>query len=157
MTSDGDALTGIYLDGQKYFMHGMQADIKGGGEIAVTPALPIFISTAKWLDKYFALENPNPGALKMAPKGTEFQKAVWDALLKIPYGGVTTYGAIAKAIGRPRGPQAVGQAVGHNPISIIIPCHRVIGTGGGLTGYAGGLSVKIKLLEIEGVTLPLSS
>lgn len=95
------------------------------------------------------------GSLPLAPEGSEFRKAVWKILCEIPYGQVTTYGTIAKRIAKERklehmSAQAVGGAVGHNPVSIIIPCHRVIGADGSLTGYAGGIEKKIKLLQLEG-------
>jgi len=85
------------------------------------------------------------------PEGTVFQKQVWDALLKIPYGETRSYAQIAEAVGNKNACRAVGMANNKNPIAIIIPCHRVIGSDGSLTGYAGGLEVKRKLLEIENV------
>ena len=118
----------------------------------------IFDVTKKWLDQYFAGNKPNISELSMAPIGGVFQKSVWKILCQIPYGEVITYGEIAKKMARimnktRMSAQAVGGAVGHNPISIIIPCHRVVGSNGSLTGYAGGLQTKIKLLEIEGVDM----
>ena len=115
--------------------------------------LPIFREVCRWLDVYFA--GRDPGALPpLAPHGTAFQQAVWKVLRGIPYGTTTTYGGIAARIAAARGgrmsAQAVGGAVGRNPISILIPCHRVIGTDGSLTGYAGGLDKKEYLLELEG-------
>ncbi len=82
-------------------------------------------------------------------RGTEFQRQIWELLLSIPYGETRSYGQIASAIGRPEASRAVGQAVGTNPIAIIVPCHRVIGTSGGLVGYGGGLHRKQALLELE--------
>ena len=107
-------------------------------------------------DRYFAGEKPSPLELPLAPAGTPFQRAVWEQLEQIPYGATTTYGAIAqtlaRAMGRPSlSPQAVGSAVGRNPISIVIPCHRVVGADSSLTGYAGGLERKKWLLQHEGV------
>ncbi|MBL8237431.1 MAG: methylated-DNA--[protein]-cysteine S-methyltransferase [Bryobacterales bacterium] len=87
--------------------------------------------------------------LRLAPAGTEFQVSVWRALETIPYGETTTYGAIAKQVGRPSAIRAVGAANGANPIPIIIPCHRVIGSNGKLTGFGGGLPVKELLLKLE--------
>lgn len=81
--------------------------------------------------------------------GTDFQKSVWDALAKIPYGTVKTYGTIAKEIGSFKASRAVGGACNKNPIAILIPCHRVVGSNGNLTGFAGGLTVKEKLLQLE--------
>ncbi len=83
-------------------------------------------------------------------RGTAFQKSVWAALLTIPFGETRSYGAIARQIGRPAAARAVGAANGRNPISIVAPCHRVIGSGGQLTGFAGGLAAKARLLELEG-------
>ena len=115
----------------------------------------VFDRAQEWLERYFSGEKPSPEELPLRPEGTDFQQMVWRELLHIPYGQVTTYGSLAKAVAKKMGretmsAQAVGQAVGHNPISIIIPCHRVMGTDGSLTGYAGGLDRKIRLLELEG-------
>ena len=152
ITSDGENITGMWMVGQKYFAHNMKEDIvdKSG--------LPIFTATKNWLDRYFAGEKPAILELPLAPKGSEFQQNVWNILRDIPYGEVTTYGKIAQEIATLKGKdrmsaQAVGGAVGHNPISIIIPCHRVIGSDGSLTGYAGGIDTKLKLLEHEGIDI----
>lgn len=88
-------------------------------------------------------------SLPLSPKGDEFSNRVWQMLLRIPYGTTTTYGTIARELGNPYLAQRVGQAVGHNPISIIIPCHRVLGSDGSLTGYVGGLEIKRQLLVLE--------
>ena len=140
LASDGDALTGLWFDGQKYFASGLDAE-------HCEKALPIFDETAKWLDLYFAGIVPD-FTPKLSPRGTSFRRRVWDVLLTIPYGQAMTYGQIAKALGCGSA-QAVGGAVGHNPISLIIPCHRVVGAGGSLTGYAGGVEKKRSLLEME--------
>jgi len=89
--------------------------------------------------------------LNLDPDGTPFQKKVWEALQRIPYGITTSYGELAKSLGRPSASRAVGAANGKNPIAIVVPCHRVIGKDGSLTGYAGGLPVKRALLELEKV------
>jgi methylated-DNA-[protein]-cysteine S-methyltransferase len=120
--------------------------------------IPGFAETKNWLDRYFAGKKPSISELQLAPIGSEFRQEVWNILREIPYGEVTTYGGIAKKIAvkmnlKSMSSQAVGGAVGHNPISIIIPCHRVIGTNGSLTGYAAGIAVKAKLLELEGVDI----
>ena len=146
------ALIGLWIEGQKYFLGSLQE------EIAVCDDRPVFSRVKNWLDRYFAGEKPAVSAIPLAPAGSEFRRQVWDILCEIPYGEVTTYGEIAKQIARKRGvwrmsAQAVGGAVGHNPVSIIIPCHRVVGTNGSLTGYAGGLDKKIKLLTLEGVNM----
>ena len=135
MRSNGTALTGLspFLSGK------LQDD------------LPVFQEVRDWLDAYFRGEQPDPRQLPLDPPGTPFRKAVWAELLSIPYGSSRTYGEIAHALGIPRGAQAVGQAVGRNPIGIIIPCHRILGTRGKLTGFAWGLEKKKWLLSHEGV------
>ena len=146
MASDGMALIGLWFDGQKHFAATL-------GPRHGRKMLPVFHDAEKWLDTYFNGKVP-----KFTPRlnlrGSAFRKSVWEILLGIPFGKTMTYGEIAAIIARQRGlsrmsSQAVGGAVGHNPISIIVPCHRVIGTDGGLTGYAGGLDRKQKLLELE--------
>jgi len=120
--------------------------------------MPIFGTAKKWLDRYFAGKKPGIAELSLAPIGGEFRQSVWKILCEIPYGKVITYGDIAKKIAVKMGresmsSQAVGGAVGHNPISIIIPCHRVVGSNGSLTGFSGGVQMKVKLLELEGVDM----
>ncbi len=148
MASDGEALTGLWFDGQKYF-----ADTLSEEHIAKN--LPIFERTSHWLDVYFSGKSPDfIPPLNM--KATPFRKAVWEILLSIPYGHTMTYGEIAGMIAKQKGlssmsAQAVGGAVGHNSISLISPCHRVIGSNGNLTGYAGGLEKKRCLLAMESI------
>lgn len=141
----GDSLTTLFFENQKYADRYQRGTYRPEGN-------PVLDRTRTWLDRYFAGEKPDPAEIRLAPEGTQFQQKVWDELLKIPYGSTDTYGAIARRLCS--GSQAVGGAVGRNPISIIIPCHRVLGTDGSLTGYAAGLAVKEKLLEIEGWTGP---
>ena len=105
------------------------------------------------LTEYFSGKRRN-FALRLAPSGTEFQKDVWSALCEIPYGETRSYAQIAQAVGRPIATRAVGAANGANPIPIIVPCHRVIGSNGTLTGFGGGLPTKRKLLELEGALEP---
>lgn len=100
------------------------------------------------LSEYFEGERTHFD-MPLAPKGTDFQKQVWQALVEIPYGQTVSYQDIAKAVGKPKGSQAVGGANGKNPIAIVVPCHRVIGKDGSLTGYAGGLDKKSWLLSLE--------
>lgn len=100
------------------------------------------------LSEYFEGERTHFD-MPLAPKGTDFQKQVWQALAEIPYGQTVSYQDIAKAVGKPKGSQAVGGANGKNPIAIVVPCHRVIGKDGSLTGYAGGLDKKSWLLSLE--------
>ena len=150
MASDGQSITGLWLEGQKYYAATLAADVE-------EKSLPVFEQALKWLDIYFTGKEPDL-KLPLAPAGSEFRQMVWDILLDIPYGGIITYGEIAKTLASRQNDkgvsaQAVGGAVGHNPISIIIPCHRVVGTGGSLTGYAGGIDKKISLLKLEGVNM----
>lgn len=144
----GDALCGLYIDGQRFSFDGVAEE----GE---TDAI---LKAKAWLDRYFAGEKPEASELPLAPEGSEFQRLVCRLLCGIPYGELVTYGELAKKIAELKGlermsAQAVGGAVGRNPISIIIPCHRVIGAGGNLTGYDGGLDKKIWLLRHEGLDL----
>mgnify|MGYP005818548251 FL=1 len=147
LASDGNALTGLWFDGQKYFADTLENEYED-------KRLPVFDQTLAWLDLYFAGKNPDfTPPLRM--KTTEFRKSVWEILLTIPYGETMTYGEIGKRLAEKRGiphmsAQAVGGAVGHNSISLIIPCHRVVGPSGSLTGYAGGIEKKIRLLTLEG-------
>ncbi len=145
LTSDGMALTGLYFDGERDFPDLSAAHKKD---------LPVFGEVMRWLDLYFAGKEPD-FMPTLNPTGTSFQMSVWAILRAIPFGETTTYGAIAKQLekdtGRRMSAQAVGGAVGRNPISILIPCHRVIGANGSLTGYAGGLDKKEYLLELEGI------
>ncbi|MDR3269892.1 MAG: methylated-DNA--[protein]-cysteine S-methyltransferase [Peptococcaceae bacterium] len=152
LASHGENLVGLWLAGQKYFAASVVADR------TEKPDLPILAATIHWLDRYFAGQKPAVSELSLAPRGGAFRRAVWDILGEIPYGEVTTYGAVGKRVAERLGKermsgQAVGGAVGHNPISIIIPCHRVVGANGSLTGYGGGIAKKIQLLEHEGVDM----
>jgi methylated-DNA-[protein]-cysteine S-methyltransferase len=106
------------------------------------------------LTEYFAGTRTDFSDLTLAPKGTDFQLSVWRALLKIPFGQTKSYGDIARAIKNPKGVRAVGLANGKNPIPVIVPCHRVIGANGTLTGFGGGLPTKKWLLAHEGVETP---
>lgn len=151
LTSNGDALTGLWIEKQKYYADTAPVDLCEKDD------LPIFKAVSSWLDAYFNKEHPEPFQYPLAPHGGSFRQKVWKILCDIPYGQVMTYGQIARQIAtrtrKNMSAQAVGGAVGHNPISIIIPCHRVVGTNGSLTGYAGGIDTKIKLLELEGVDM----
>ena len=144
------ALVGLWMEGQKYFLGSVKEEMQEKTDVKV------LLQTREWLERYFKRERPAISELPLAPMGSEFQKAVWKILCQIPYGEVTTYKAIAVRIAKERGiermsAQAVGGAVAHNPISIVIPCHPVVGSDGSLTGYAGGIEKKKKLLELEGV------
>jgi methylated-DNA-[protein]-cysteine S-methyltransferase len=152
LASDGHNLNGLWMAGQKYYMGTLPE------KPAVCDTLPIFAETRHWLGSYFAGGRPAISELPLAPIGSAFRQEVWNILREIPYGEITTYGSIAKRLeakadGKRVSAQAVGGAVGHNPIAIIIPCHRVVGADGSLTGYAGGLQTKLRLLELEGADL----
>lgn len=152
LVSDENDLIGLWLEGQKYF----QATLKE--EPVYNDRIEILNKTKKWLDCYFKGEKPHINKLSLKPQGSEFRQAVWKILCEIPYGQVTTYGKIANEVAKrmnkeKMSAQAVGNAVGHNPISIIIPCHRVVGTNGSLTGYAGGIDKKMALLKHEGINM----
>lgn len=151
IASDGENITGLWFDTQKPSEEVLASDYVNLD--MQEPALPIFDLTKKWLDIYF--EGKDPGFTPpLKVNETPFRQRVCELMLEIPYGGTTTYGQISKQIAEEKGiekmsAQAVGGAVGHNPISIIIPCHRVIGANGNLTGYTGGIDIKIKLLKLE--------
>lgn len=152
LASDGESIVGLWRAGQRYFGDGVT------GEMVTDDRLPLFQQARAWLDRYFAGDKPRISELSLAPSGSDFRKHVWRILTEIPYGQTRTYGDIARQIAAETGQarvssQAVGGAVGHNPISIIVPCHRVVGADGSLTGYAGGVDVKYRLLQREGVDM----
>lgn len=146
MASDGEALRGLWFEGQKYAPHVLPW-------VQVCDSLHLFEQTRHWLDIYFSGKKPN-FLPPLKPEGTHFRQQVWKLLLDIPYGSTATYGQLGARLAAANGcktmsAQAIGGAVGHNPIAIIIPCHRVVGTDGRLTGYAGGLERKSRLLSLE--------
>lgn len=142
LSADEIGLTGLWFEGEKYYADALPRE-------HIERETPILKDTKRWLDVYFTGREPD-FTPPLHPAGSPFRQTVWQLLLEIPYGQTATYGALAKRLGGGRmSAQAVGGAVGHNPISIIVPCHRVIGANGSLTGYAGGLERKIRLLEIE--------
>ena len=148
LASKEGKLIGLWIEGQKYYKSNFLEEMKENENDK------ILLKTKNWLDSYFNNEKPRINELGLNPIGSEFRQAVWKILCDIPYGKVTTYKEIAEEIAKQKGitkmsAQAVGGAVGHNPISIIIPCHRVVGTNGDLTGYAGGIDKKKYLLEHE--------
>lgn len=149
LAANEKGLAGLWIEGQKHFENTLPE------EITYCEDNPILNLAKEWLDRYFAGERMKISGIPLAPEGNAFRQEVWKLLCNIPYGETTTYGEIAKKVAIKMGKermsaQAVGGAVGHNPISIIIPCHRVIGKNGNLTGYAGGIDKKIRLLDIEG-------
>ena len=130
------------------------AQARRWADAADSPEAPPLPETRKQLDEYFAGKRRDfalpLGVLAPGTGGTDFQRSVWAELLRIPFGATTTYGAIARTLNLPGGARAVGMANHDNPIGVVIPCHRVIGANGALTGYAGGLPMKRRLLELEG-------
>lgn len=150
LAADDIGLTGLWFDGEKFYAKSLDP-------VHTEKEVPVFKGVKRWLDLYFSGKKPD----FMPPVhmiGSAFQLSVWNILAEIPYGQTTTYGEIARQIAARRGvdrmsAQAVGGAVGHNEISIIVPCHRVVGTNGSLTGYAGGVDKKVRLLTLEGVDM----
>lgn len=142
---ENNSVSGLWFPGQRHFPNELSDAV--GTDSAYAQAVH------RWLDEYFAGHKPDISTLRLSPSGSEFQHAVWDILCRIPYGCTVTYGQIARELeqklGRKMSAQAVGGAVGRNPISIIIPCHRVIGAKGALTGYAAGVDKKATLLKFE--------
>ncbi len=181
IAGEHENITGLWIEGQKYYastlpnaeekelpvfkivkqwlddyFKGKNSSINFSVN-AEEKELPVFKIVKQWLDDYFKGKNSSIN-FSVAPKGSDFRRDVWNILTEIPYGELTTYGKIAKQLekkyrGKRVSAQAVGGAVGHNPISIIIPCHRVVGSNGSLTGYAGGLDKKVMLLKLEGAPL----
>ena len=139
LTGDEDGLTGLY----------MQRHLRGPG---IDPAWRhdsgALADAATQVEEYFGGERTEFD-LRLAPRGTPFQQRVWSLLQAIPFGETTTYGALAQALGNPRTVRAVGLANGRNPISIVVPCHRVIGADGSLVGFGGGIERKRALLAHE--------
>ena len=141
LAADETGLTGLWFEAQKYFPSFLGVEYQ-------EKETPVLTETVRWLDVYFS--GKDPGFLPpLHPQGSPFRQTVWDILLTIPRGQTMTYGEIARRLGV-HSAQAVGGAVGHNPISILIPCHRVVGSDGSLTGYAGGVERKARLLQLEG-------
>lgn len=156
LATDGETLVGCWFDNDRFFGYGVEGEMTPVEE--ATPDArracdAVFEQARAWLDRYFVGERPDPHELPLNPSGTDFQKRVWRILADIPYGETITYGEIAhimeEASGKRMSAQAVGGAVGHNPLCVIVPCHRVMGAKGNLTGFGGGIATKVKLLEHE--------
>ncbi len=141
LVSDGSFLTGAYFSGQKHEILPVPGQ-------PLEPDLEIFRTASMQFAEYFDGRRRQFDIPLRLP-GTPFQMMVWDALLEIPFGGTVSYGELAGRINRISAVRAVGAAVGRNPVSVIVPCHRVIGSDGSLTGYAGGLERKRALLDLE--------
>jgi methylated-DNA-[protein]-cysteine S-methyltransferase len=139
LVAEGDALVGLYF---------ANAPLAAAPPAAWVHDERRLGAAAAQLAEYFAGER-TAFDLPLAPHGTPFQRAVWDALLEIPFGETASYGELARAIGKPAASRAVGAANGRNPLAIVIPCHRVIGADGSMTGYGGEIARKRALLELE--------
>ncbi|HEX4985551.1 MAG TPA: methylated-DNA--[protein]-cysteine S-methyltransferase [Burkholderiales bacterium] len=144
LMSDGESLTGLHTENDKY-----KPRIRAGW-IEDAGARP-FDRVRRELDEYFAGKR-REFSLPLKPEGTDFQRRVWEQLCGIPFGETISYGELARRVGNPNASRAVGMANSRNPISIVVPCHRVIGADNSLTGYAGGLERKRALLEHEART-----
>ena len=142
LVADGDAVVGIYMAGQAH----RPPDERFG--VPAPDDDPTLRVVAGELAQYFAGER-TAFTVPLQPAGTEFQRAVWDAIAQIPYGETASYTELAQQLGRPAATRAVGAAVGRNPLCVVVPCHRVVGASGALTGYAGGLERKRTLLALE--------
>ena len=138
-------IAGLWFDAQKHH--------PGDLDAPVDAAHPHIVAMRRWLDAYWAGREPSTAQVPLDLQGTPFQREVWKVLLDIPFGRTRTYGDVAAQVGHGAVPRATGTAVGRNPVSILVPCHRVIGANGSLTGYAGGLARKERLLQHEGVLL----
>lgn len=151
IASNGEAIVGCWFENDRYFGYGVK------GSMVQRDDLPVFTQVRNWLDRYFAGVKPSPRELPLSARATPFQLLVRESMLDIPYGQTTTYGAIARRIevqtGKRQSARAVGGAVGRNPLCVIAPCHRVVGSNGSLTGFGGGIDMKVKLLEHEGVDM----
>lgn len=146
LAATDEGLAGVWFDKQRH-----APDMAGWID---SPRHPVLLQAAQELNEYFNGQRDHFDVPLDLSHGTEFQRAVWQALLRIPHGGTTSYGRLGANIGKPAAVRAVGAAVGRNPISIVVPCHRVVGSDGSLTGYAGGLHRKTHLLALEGATTP---
>lgn len=147
-------LVGLWFDGQRH----LPAQLDGPGAWPATDAHPVLREAARQLQEYLGGTRTCFDLSLDLRGGTPFQQAVWQALCAIPRGRTTSYLAIAQALGKPSAVRAVGAAVGRNPVSVAVPCHRVLGSDGNLTGYAGGLERKRALLRLdEAAPPPLST
>lgn len=145
LAATANGLAGFWFDGQRHFNG-------PGADWIRDPEWPLFARVeAQWRDYERGILRQFD--LPLDPQGTAFQQSVWRALLTIPFGNTVTYAALARTAGAVKAVRAVGAAIGRNPISVIVPCHRVLGSDGSLTGYAGGLERKQSLLTLEGARI----
>lgn len=138
-------IAGLWFDDQTHHPGALDAPLDARN--------PHVVAMRRWMDDYWAGRDPSPREVPLDLHGTLFQRAVWKVLLTIPFGRTQSYGEVAARVGGGAVPRATGSAVGRNPVSILVPCHRVLGANGSLTGYAGGLPRKERLLQHEGVLL----
>ncbi|MFC5520953.1 methylated-DNA--[protein]-cysteine S-methyltransferase [Polaromonas jejuensis] len=149
LAATAKGLAGLWFEGQRH----LPPELSGRPGQAVWPTDPdhsVLKEASRQLTEYFAGRRSHFELPLDLSYGTAFQQSVWQALLSIPQGDTASYGEISARIGKPAAVRAVGAAVGRNPVSVIVPCHRVLGATGALTGYAGGLDRKTTLLELEG-------
>ncbi len=147
LAASPQGLVGLWFDGQR---HQPTPWLDGPGAWPEVPGHPVMQEAALQLQQFLHGERRGFDLPLDLSGGTPFQQEVWRALLAIACGATTTYGTLSQDLGRPRAVRAVGAAVGRNPVSVVVPCHRVLGADGSLTGYAGGLDRKSALLAIEG-------
>jgi methylated-DNA-[protein]-cysteine S-methyltransferase len=147
-------LAGVWFEGQR---HEPGPWLYGASAWPDTPGHPVLQEAALQLQQYFAGERAHFDLPLDLSGGTPFQQSVWHALLTIGRGATTSYGALSQQLGNPRAVRALGAAVGRNPLSVVVPCHRVVGMDGSLTGYAGGLDRKRALLTLENAQLAATS
>ncbi|WP_287983325.1 methylated-DNA--[protein]-cysteine S-methyltransferase [Diaphorobacter sp.] len=145
LAASAKGLVGLWFDGQRH----QPAQLDAAPAWPTDHAHPVLRAAAQQLQQFLRGERTRFDLPLDLSGGTPFQEAVWQALLAVPHGATTSYGALARQIGRPTAVRAVGAAVGRNPLSVVVPCHRAVGSAGALTGYAGGLPRKKALLALE--------
>jgi methylated-DNA-[protein]-cysteine S-methyltransferase len=143
LAASESGLTGIYFNRQKYHP-------RRGADWKLDPKHPVLKEAKRQLKEYFAGKRRR-FSIALDPQGTPFQRSVWRQIAKVGFGETVSYGELARRAGRPGSARAAGVATGRNPIGIVVPCHRIVGANGSLTGYAGGLDRKRALLALEGV------
>ncbi|WP_345061784.1 methylated-DNA--[protein]-cysteine S-methyltransferase [Acidovorax lacteus] len=152
LAASATGLAGVWFDGQRHLPPALAAQPTAWPR---DDAHPLLQAAAAQLQAYWRGQVRSFDLPLDLSAGTPFQRAVWHALRQVPYGGTVRYGDLARQLGQPRAVRALGAAVGRNPLSVVVPCHRVVGVGGALTGYAGGLERKQALLQLEGALPPV--